>query len=1072
MRRALPIFLTLLLPAWSAAAPAHARGEAGNPLADAVGLIVSGKHIEGETRLSEVLKAYELAGDSSGQATCRLFLGMSYFGRQNIPAAREQLELGARLFEAQKDPFGTWLALGMLGGLEENEGRLGIALAHHDRSLALLRGAAGSTEPLSFAGLKSFSLVLGIPSQAFDVLGLDSEELWPILLSFAEVASVVNRGGVLVELGRLEEAEAELSRASETSELLGGMFDTWMAVNVGNLRRRQGRLEEARESYRKALGGVISLPPFQTGHVEVNTLGHLAEIELITGNLEEALSLNNRALGLARRNGDVKREASILQDRANLLLRGQRSGEAAEVFARALALARDSNNVYRQAVVLKDLGLLSFTAGRYQEAVEHFESSIRLFRDLEEPLVEGPIWLFLSEAYFLLDAPDAARSALEKGRELARMSDFRLAGTLADLIEAKELLKSGQGSRDAAEQSFEAFLRIPEARGLLPDAEVLSSFRAMLQHGYPREGDTAKPVSDPEALARSGQPLLPDAARFLLGKLRFDGGDLEGARAIWLQALEANEHLNRDLKAGLLIGVSGIYLKEGKPDEAIRYLSSAVELVEGSDVTVEELMAGYLGGERHLYSEILVEMLIRQGRPQEAFEAAERARARAFLQQIGNRRLRPTDGGDPRLAQEAERLRVQIPILERQALLSPREDRERQEAGVALALARRRYQALLVRLKVSNSEYSAITRVETLEVRDLQQEIPPDATLISYFLSSRGVQAWVIDRETFQHVALPVQGDDLWRAVCWADQISRRGWEDGSRRGVTVPGPHCKAGAATSEEVYEKLIAPLRPHIRHQKLLIVPHHTLHYLPFAAMRDPRSRCYLAEQYTLTFLPSASALRFLRDKETPVEGRVLVLGDPASSRPDLRALPAAEKEADLVAKAFATSPVLGTQATESKLYRLNGSVDLLHIAAHGIYEPANPLFSRIALAPGEEHDGNLEVHEILGAVDLTGVNLVVLSACRTASGRRSGGDEIVGLTRAFLYAGSPGVVSTLWEIDDTASAVLMEDFYRHLREGAPAAEALRRAQLGLLASPIYSDPYYWAAFSLTGDPQGQW
>jgi CHAT domain-containing protein len=352
----------------------------------------------------------------------------------------------------------------------------------------------------------------------------------------------------------------------------------------------------------------------------------------------------------------------------------------------------------------------------------------------------------------------------------------------------------------------------------------------------------------------------------------------------------------------------------------------------------------------------------------------------------------------------------------------------------------------------------------------VQRDLPEDATLISYYVTEARVHAWVIDRNDLHHAALPVSAVDLERALCWAEQTGRSRSGD-LARGVTLPSPLCEGGTATAEELYAKLIAPLRRHIRHPKLLLIPHGALHSLPFAALRDPQAG-YLVEHHTLTLLPGASVLRLLRAWETPVDGGVLVFGDPASSRPDLSNLAAAETEAELVAEAFATHPLLGDEATESRLSRLNGEVDLVYIAAHGIYEPATPLFSRIALAPDEHHDGNLEVHEILGGLDLAGVNLVVLSACQTAAGERSRGDEIIGLTRAFLDAGSPGVISTLWQIDDTASAVLMEDFYRHLREGAPVAEALRRAQLNLLAHPLYSEPYYWAAFTLTGDPQGRW
>jgi CHAT domain-containing protein len=172
----------------------------------------------------------------------------------------------------------------------------------------------------------------------------------------------------------------------------------------------------------------------------------------------------------------------------------------------------------------------------------------------------------------------------------------------------------------------------------------------------------------------------------------------------------------------------------------------------------------------------------------------------------------------------------------------------------------------------------------------------------------------------------------------------------------------------------------------------------------------------------------------------------------------------------ARLLHTTPHLGADAREELLHDLRGKIDLVHLAAHGVYEPANPLFSRIALASGGTDEGNLTVQDILSSVDLTGVNLVVLSACQSAVGARTGGDEVMGLTRALLYAGTPGVISTLWNIDDAASAGLMNEFYRRFTAGESAAEALRHAQLAV--KEHYADPKYWAAFTLTGDPQGRW
>jgi CHAT domain-containing protein len=235
-------------------------------------------------------------------------------------------------------------------------------------------------------------------------------------------------------------------------------------------------------------------------------------------------------------------------------------------------------------------------------------------------------------------------------------------------------------------------------------------------------------------------------------------------------------------------------------------------------------------------------------------------------------------------------------------------------------------------------------------------------------------------------------------------------------------------------------------------------------------DPETKHYLVEDYTITYAPSASVLRFLGGKESRVCGTSLVIGDP-SSFTQLR-LQGANLEATNIAAMLGTTPKLGDAATEQLVYEAARKYDLLHIAAHAGYNSEKPLLSAISMAKGGNRDGTLNVEEIQSQVDLSGVNLVVLAACQSALGKRSGGDEIIGLTRAILYAGSPGVVSTLWSISDAATTPLMELFYRHLLDGKPAADALRLAQIELLKRKDYNKPAYWAAFILTGNPTGVW
>jgi CHAT domain-containing protein/Flp pilus assembly protein TadD len=1010
------------------------------------------------------MKIYRQQSDPQNEATCFLLLGLSDLALADATAARIDLEQGAEKLAALGDRFGSWLSLWMLAELEKREGRFEDSISRHERALALLHEAESSPEPFSLEGLKSLVPIFGLPANVIEPLMSQPQIVKPILLRFAELISRDSFGDVLVQAGQLEKAEVELEKASALSTIFGGLFDTSVKAHVGSLRRRQWRFDEARESYRKALDAVKLLPtvPFRDEWVEVRILGELAELELLSGRTDEALAWNERALGLVRSPGNRAREAVVLQDRANLLLRGSRLGAAEPVFYEALEISKKNGDVYRQASILADTGALNMFRGTYGTAVADFEKSIEIFQKLNKLDDEAQIWSLMSEAYLLLSAHGSARTALEKAVELAKKSGFRPAQTMAEMLTASEKYLSGKGSTSDLEKFFVAWWELPETRALMFGEDTRGLYRELLE----LQQTAAQPeitISSSKPQTIEGVPVLPAMSLFIQGKLLFERGELAPARDLWLKALEKNP--SKDLRAGFLAAIGATFWREGKTEEALRYFVKAADTLELTveDVRVEEMLASYLGSERRWYFEILIELLVRQGHLEEAFDYSERARARAFLQLVGNRRLKPAHGADEQLVREAEALRTQILDWERQiSLASPV---ERIRIATDLKNARLRYQSLMIRLKVSNPEYASLTKVEPLQIQAVREELPPETTLISYFVSSNRIHAWVLDRTTFQYVSLPLEPTDLRRMVCWADQLGHRN----GVRGARAHDPQCGNDRASSEEVFAKLFAPLREKIRNPRLILIPHSVLHYLPFAALRDPQTGRYLIEDYTLTYAPSASALRFLRGKETPVAGRALVLGDPDT---ELGSLPGAKREAAMVSCYLGTTPLLGRKATESALYHLEGKVDLLHIAAHGFYDPASPLFSHIALAPGEGQDGNLEVHEILANLDLSGVNLVVLSACQTAIGERSGGDEVVGLTRALLYAGSPGVISTLWNIDDEAAAVLMEELYARLLDGGTAADALRQAQLALLRNPVYHDPSFWAAFSLTGDPQGLW
>lgn len=302
------------------------------------------------------------------------------------------------------------------------------------------------------------------------------------------------------------------------------------------------------------------------------------------------------------------------------------------------------------------------------------------------------------------------------------------------------------------------------------------------------------------------------------------------------------------------------------------------------------------------------------------------------------------------------------------------------------------------------------------------------------------------------------------------------------------------------DELSQLLLAPLSSLIEtHTRLLIVPFGKMHLLPFQAL--PFKGQPLVASHSISYLPSASTLQFMQiDRSLTSIDRVLAIGNPANMSYQPRfarqstpqpSLAAAEKEAFYVAKLFPHGRALiGNQATKDAVRDALDEYPIVHFATHGILSDESPLLSSILLANGE----SLTVYELMGSQ--LNADLVVLSACRTAQGEVTRGDDVLGLTRGLLSAGARAAVTSLWPVDDLATSLLMEQFYQHLRNGAPAASALQQAQnelrnfseedikqkkeninrsnrgVGLSGISVissvenYSHPYYWGAFMLVG------
>jgi len=267
--------------------------------------------------------------------------------------------------------------------------------------------------------------------------------------------------------------------------------------------------------------------------------------------------------------------------------------------------------------------------------------------------------------------------------------------------------------------------------------------------------------------------------------------------------------------------------------------------------------------------------------------------------------------------------------------------------------------------------------------------------------------------------------------------------------------------------LYDQLLGPIAQRFDLtgvDALYVSPDGFLANVPFAALIE-RGRP-LVERLRVTYLPSASVYRHLLQHEVLDQSpRFLAIGNPAFSV-DVPALPFAGREAETLSFVFDDSSLLvGEAATEGRIARALADHNILHFATHGVLLGREaPGASSLMVAADDRHDGFLSAAEIAG-LDLSHSYLAVLSACETAVTSDGGATDLASLTGAFMTAGVPGVIGSLWKVADTSTTRLMLDFYREFLVSG-AGEALRRAQLSLGSRAEYRHPYYWAPFLLYG------
>lgn len=523
---------------------------------------------------------------------------------------------------------------------------------------------------------------------------------------------------------------------------------------------------------------------------------------------------------------------------------------------------------------------------------------------------------------------------------------------------------------------------------------------------------------------------------FILAKCRFETGRIAEARRGYERLMALPQTQSRGGLYWIILFDYGRLLEnEGNHQGALDYYRQAINLIEQqrSTISAESSKIGFVGDKQQVYERVIA-LLVRSGQAEAALSYVERAKARALVDMLAEKKDFAVEGG---AAEQVNRLLARVDAAEAQSFAL--DDRVKAQTRSITIEARSQ-------LTQRSPELASLVTVTTPALSELRKRLAADEALVEYYYGGkRGVlYAFVMSAAAVQVRVLSAQGlvEEVQSFRQSIESAKDETWREDARR------------------LHARLIAPLDALPASGTLTIVAHGALHYLPFNALHDGRQ--LLVERYRLRLLPAASVLAFLKANPDSPTGNILALGNPDlnNARYDLEF---AQAEAEAIARTMPKSRALTRAAASKAAFRqYAGDFRYLHIASHGRFDPVVPLNSALLLAGERQGDGALTVGELYSM--RLAADLVTLSACETGLGRIESGDDVVGLTRGFLYAGARSIVASLWQVDDQATGELMQSFYETLRQGRGKAEALRESQI--TTSRRHPHPFYWAAFQLVG------
>ena len=819
--------------------------------------------------------------------------------------------------------------------------------------------------------------------------------------------------------------EAGVARAQVTK--------LWPLTLIGE----QGKAIEAGERAR------IVLNKHQDWHQLANLLNNMCVIydRMTLKDSHIILALYDEILVLYERVNAFEQIPIVHVNRAERLHVLGRFSEAEAILKTAIVQLREGGQLAEAIRAEINLGSIYFSKGDYSKAMQIFEEARKGFAGRLHELA----WIDLKVTNFLL--------------ELGRFQQVKRVCQEAILyFETHQMwLESGQ--------VLLTFATAQAALGEYNDAiqTLADAHQRYSRHNHPKSAMTARLE---QAAIYLRMERFPDA--LILAQqchVFFQTHDLsiEMARALlimaesalltdkltvalrWIETLQQLEEPSLSIQFQIARLLAELMIRTERYERAREYIEQALDLIElWQGRLMVELRSDFLDDKQSIY-ELAVRLALQMGDSETALSYAERAKSRALVDLFAQRidlQLEARNVHDETLIEQIQTTREQRDQLYRELRSSKQSNGSPNTIRSEIVRLETEIQAAREVLLNRNADYLQDLSLSQVHTESIQQYLPPDAVLVEYFVIDNQYIAWVISAEAVRVYQLSASQ----RAIQRLQKSLELDFDAALRRNEV------KSTKKTLHKLYKKLWQPFEPTIEEYKhIFVVPHGALHYLPFHALY--RGDRYLTEDFSFSYLPNATMLRYL--KHATCSNHALIMGYSWDGR-----LPHAEREAQSIASQVNEAAFVGQHASRANFYQHAPNKRLIHLATHGEFSSKNPLFSRLIL-----DDGDVTMLDLLNM--RLDASLVVLSACETGRSAIGGGDELIGFTRALLYAGVASPLLTLWRVDDEQTSTLMTRFYHYLQcEHLSKAIALQAAQRDLIQADVH--PYFWASFVLIGNP----